>query len=177
MPCGAHAEHTRTAFEQVVLVARVWRHASNVVNSANALTRACPAQEASEGGNLRLARKRIRRETSFSTTYRSDHRVDARSARARGRAAQSRTGRERAVLVAANEDTVVPGTRFSAKSMAAQASILDSQRPSADFSSAHRVRLQLGAGQGTTTRPALAGDLFPPIYFCGRNNTSSFLLL
>ena len=73
----------------------------------------------------RVARKEVRRETASlkkaSTTYRSE--IAAlkrrlleveRQARRVGRAGES------AKPIAANEDSVSPGTRFSAKSMAAQ---------------------------------------------------------
>ena len=73
----------------------------------------------------RVARKEIRRETSLlkrsSTTHRSE--IAALKRRVRELERQLRRavrGGERAVPAAANEDAVAPGTRFSAKSMAAQ---------------------------------------------------------
>jgi len=73
----------------------------------------------------RVARKEIRRETSLlkrsSATHRSE--IAALKRRVRELERQLRRavrGGERAVPAAANEDAVAPGTRFSAKSMAAQ---------------------------------------------------------
>src|SRR5204863_7484081 len=73
----------------------------------------------------RVARKEIRRETSSlkksSTTYRSE--IAALKRRLEELERQLRRGSrggERAVPAAANEDSVSPGTRFSARSMASQ---------------------------------------------------------
>ena len=73
----------------------------------------------------RVSRKEIRRETAAfkksSTTHRSD--IAALKRRVQELERQLRRiaqASERSVPVAANEDSVSPGTRFSAKSMAAQ---------------------------------------------------------
>jgi len=73
----------------------------------------------------RIARKEIRRETSFlkksSTTPRSE--IAALKRRVQELERQLRRvgrGGEPVVPAAANEDSVSPGTRFSAKSMASQ---------------------------------------------------------
>jgi DNA-binding transcriptional regulator YiaG len=71
----------------------------------------------------RISRKEIRRETSSlkksSTTYRSE--IAALKRRVQEVERQLRSGGgERAVPAAANEDSVSPGTRFSARSTASQ---------------------------------------------------------
>src|SRR3954471_12282515 len=73
----------------------------------------------------RIARKEIKRETSTlkksSTTYRSE--IAALKRRVQELERQLRKagqGGERTVSAAANEDSVSPGTRFSARSMASQ---------------------------------------------------------
>ena len=73
----------------------------------------------------RVARKEIRRETSAlkksSTTYRSE--IAALKRRVQELERQLRRASRRgqaAVPAAANEDSVAPGTRFSAKSMVSQ---------------------------------------------------------
>jgi DNA-binding transcriptional regulator YiaG len=73
----------------------------------------------------RVARKEIRRETTFlkksSTTYRSEIAALKRRVQVLERQLR-RVGRagEPAVPATANEDSVSPGTRFSARSMASQ---------------------------------------------------------
>src|SRR6478672_5612389 len=73
----------------------------------------------------RVARKEIRRETSFlkksSTTHRSEIAALKRRVQELERQLRraSRAG-EPSVPAAANEDSVSPGTRFSARSMASQ---------------------------------------------------------
>jgi len=73
----------------------------------------------------RLARKEVKRETSglkkSSATYRSE--IAALKRRVQELERQLRRagrGGERSVPAAANEDSVAPGTRFSARSMASQ---------------------------------------------------------
>ena len=74
----------------------------------------------------RISRKEIRRETSTlkksSTTYRSEIAALKRRVQELERQLRraSRAAGERAVPAAANEDSVSPGTRFSARSMASQ---------------------------------------------------------
>ena len=73
----------------------------------------------------RVARKEIRRETSIlkksSTTHRSEiAALKRRVLELERHLGRVRRGGEPARPIAANEDSVAPGTRFSAKSMAAQ---------------------------------------------------------
>ena len=73
----------------------------------------------------RIARKEIKRETAIlkksSTTYRSEIAALKRRVQELERQLRRATrGGERAVPAAANEDSVSPGTRFSARSMASQ---------------------------------------------------------
>ena len=72
----------------------------------------------------RISRKEIRRETSSlkksSTTHRSEIAALKRRVKSSSASSPSRPGRGGVVPAAANEDSVSPGTRFSARSMASQ---------------------------------------------------------
>jgi DNA-binding transcriptional regulator YiaG len=73
----------------------------------------------------RIARKEIKRETAIlkksSTSYRSEIAALKRRVQELERQLRRATrGGERALPAAANEDSVSPGTRFSARSMASQ---------------------------------------------------------
>jgi len=78
-----------------------------------------------ERGNFHISRKEIRRETTLlkksSTTHRSEIAALKRRVQELERQLRraSRT-RETSAPIAANEDSVSPGTRFSAKSIASQ---------------------------------------------------------
>ena len=72
----------------------------------------------------RISRKEIRHELASlkkaSTAYRSDIASLKRRVQELERELRKASGGERGVPVAANEDSVSPGTRFSARSMASQ---------------------------------------------------------
>jgi DNA-binding transcriptional regulator YiaG len=73
----------------------------------------------------RVARKEIRRETSLLKRSSAAHRSEIAALKRRvgeleRQLRRASKGGQRAVPAAANEDSVAPGTRFSARSMAAQ---------------------------------------------------------